>query len=249
MKKKIISLLLVILATANIANAQTTEVKISLNEQFFEALLEAVFNNLNEPSVPISINNTEQNKSLQETTALKSVDSPVLMQNVSYINDGQNPKFSVNESSMACSETIRLQRQVEGVRTAVRFQQGKIFAPIAFKGNYNPPLIGCIEFQGWAETNIELYFDKQKNALVGKATVLNVNLSGTGGVGSSLLTRFVQNSIDNKVNPIEIIKLDKLSFVTPIQNSGNLRVKAQGITHKINDRSLDIYIKYEFLKG
>ena len=46
MKNKILSLIIVIFATASLANAQTTEIKISLDEQFFDALLEAVFTHL-----------------------------------------------------------------------------------------------------------------------------------------------------------------------------------------------------------
>ncbi len=233
MKKKIISLIIAVFATFQIANGQTTEIKISLDEQFFDALLEAVFTHLNEPSVPIAMKKSdEKSNTLDKTNAS-------IMQNVSY---QQN-------SSLVCDESIKLKRQIDGVKTAVRFRDGKIFAPIAFLGNYNPPLIGCIEFQGWAETNIELSFDKGKNALIGRAKVLNVNLSGTGGVGSSLLTRFVQSSIDNKVNPIEIIKLDKLSFTTPIQNSGSLKMKALSLRHQVNNKSLDVFLKYEFQKG
>lgn len=221
MKNKIFSILLLIFAAANFVNAQTTEVKISLDEQFFEALLEAVFTHLNEPSVPL--------------TAKK--------------NSKNDVRFEKARHSRACDESIKLKREIDGVRTAVRFRQGKIYAPIAFKGNYNPPLIGCIEFQGWAETNIELSFNERTNALVGKVKVLTVNMSGTGGVGSSYLARFVQSSIDKKVNPIEVIKLDKLSFTTPVQNSGSLRMRALGIRHEVKSRSLDVYLKYRFEKG
>lgn len=232
MKKKIISLIIVILATSNFVNGQTTEIKISLDEQFFDTLLEAVFTNLDVPGVPLSSVNRDN-------------ESETAFQNISYYKKSSES----DKSPLACDESIRLQREIDGVRTAVRFRQGKIYAPIAFKGNYNPPLIGCIEFQGWAETNIELSFDKRKNALIGKAKVLSVNLSGTGGIGSNLLTRFVQSSIDKKINPIEIIALDRLSFTTPVQNSGKLKMKAIGIRHQVSNKTLDVYLKYEFLKG
>lgn len=256
MKKKIISLLIVIFATFQITNAQTTEIKISLNEQFFEALLEAVFTHLNEPSVPIAQKKEREKgrKGEVEANAFVLNSSMPFIQNASFSNKGKinqvkNSPLSTFYSPLVCNESIKLKREIDGVRTAVKFRQGKIYAPIAFLGNYNPPLIGCIEFQGWAETNIELSYDKSKNALIGKAKVLNVNLSGTGGIGSSLLTRFVQSSIDNKVNPIEIINLDKLSFSTPIQNAGKLKMKALGVRHQVNNQSLDVFIKYEFMKG
>lgn len=221
--KKILSAFFSLILFAGIAQAQTADVKISLNEQFFDALLDSLFKNSAAPEVPLA-----------ENTGNKT----------------PNPLItSFAETGIACPEVLRLQRQIGGVNTAVRFRQGKIYAPIAFTGNYNPPLVGCLNFSGYAETNIELSFDNQRQALIGRARVLNVNLSGTGGIGSSLLTRLVQSSIDQKINPIEIIKMNKVSFNVPIQNGGNLNMKAVDMRHQVNDGSLDIYVSYQFLKG
>ena len=140
-------------------------------------------------------------------------------------------------------------REIDGVRTSVRLRDGVISAPIAFSGNYNPPLIGCIAFSGVAETTINLEFDQQKQTLVGRAQVSNVNLSGTGGIGSSVLARLVQSSIDKKINPIEILPMDKVSFVVPIQNSNALRMKAVGMRHQINNGVLNVSISYQFSKA
>lgn len=208
MKKRLLSVAILLCAFAGSAFAQSSEIKISVGEQFVENLLTAVFTNLESPSVAISGN-----------------------------------------SGSGCNETIRLKKEVDGVKTAVRFRNGKIVAPIAFEGNYNPPLIGCIDFSGWADTTIEIVFDRGRNAIVGRATVSNVNLSGTGGVGSSFLARFVQSSIDEKVNPIEIVKIDQLSFLLPIQNAGNLRMKATNVRHQVRDKSIDVYVAYQFVKA
>ncbi|MCA1590896.1 MAG: hypothetical protein LC734_11050, partial [Acidobacteria bacterium] len=94
-------------------SAQRAEISVSLNEAFFDTLLDAVFKHAPPPDFPIS---------------------------------------GGSSSSGACSETVRLRREVGGTRTAVRFRDGKIVAPIAFWGNYNPPLVGCVEFSGVAET-------------------------------------------------------------------------------------------------
>ncbi len=241
MKNKIFGLILAVFAFAGFVNAQTTEVKISLDEQFFDALFEAVFTNIGEPSVPISSNKEGEKGDNEEgeTTAFVENSTSEVFQNVALKKNPEN----------VCKEAIILKKEVDGVKTAVKFRQGKITAPIAFRGIYNPPLIGCIEFQGWAETNIELTFDQNKKVLVGNAKVVNVNLSGTGGVGSSLLARFVQSSIDQRVNPLEIINMEKLSFTVPVQQAGNLRMKALGMRHVVNDKSLDIILKYQFLKG
>lgn len=226
MTKKILTAFFSVIFLAGFAQAQTAEVKMSLNEQFFDALLDSLFKNSAAPEFPLS-----QNTAQPENTAASFV------------------KVSESAPNAPCPETIRLQRQIDGVNTAVRFRQGKIYVPMAFTGTYNPPFIGCVNFSGWAETNINLSFDNQRRSLIGNAQVLKVNLSGTGGIGSSLLTRLVQNSIDNKINPIEIIKMDKISFNVPIQNAGSLNMKAVGMRHQINDGVLDVFVSYEFLKG
>lgn len=219
--KKILTAFFPIILLATFAQAQTAEVKISLNEQFFDALLDSMFKNSAAPEIPLAENNPKT---------------------ANYL------KVSDSAENTACPETIRLQRQIDGVNTAVHFRQGKIYVPLAFTGNYNPPFVGCINFSGWAETNIGLSFDRQKQTLVGTAQVLNVNLSGAGGLGSSLLTRLVQSSIDRKINPIEIIRMDKISFNIPVQNTGNLNMKAVGMRHQVGDGVLDIYVSYQFSK-
>jgi len=79
--------------------------------------------------------------------------------------------------------------------------------------------------------------------------VLNVQLSGAGGIGSSLLSKVVQSAIDKKVNPIEILSADKLSFLVPVQNSGGtLKMKAIDIRHEIANGFLNARIVFEFSK-
>ena len=241
--KKVAALFLSVLLLVSFARAQAAEVTIQLNEQFFDALLDAIFKSSTPLEFPLAENSSKfkVQSSKPETEFLSLISS--FQDSEKTI---QNPKSKIQNPS--CKESIKLQREVDGVRTAVRFGDGKIYAPIAFSGNYNPPLIGCIGFSGWAETNIELEFDRQKQSLVGRARVLNVNLSGTGGVGSSLVTRLVQNSIDKKINPMQILQMDKVSFTVPIQNSGALRMKAVGMRHEIANGALNVRIAYEFQK-
>jgi len=190
------------------ANAQKAEVTISLNETFFDALLDSVFKNFDPPAFPI-----------------------------------------VENKSSGCDESIRILREMNGVRTAVRFREGKIFMPLAFSGNYAPPFVGCIEFAGWAEANLDLEFDQNGQRLVAKARVLSVNLNGAGGIASSVIAKMIQSSIDKKLNPIEILTFDKISFGFPVQKSGNLRMKAVGVRPEISSGVVNIHIDYEFLKG
>ncbi len=234
MIKKSLIFILFILISASFARAQTAEVTISLNEQFFDALLDAIFKNSNPPEFPIA-----ENDSKFQIPNSKSI--------VSSFTEDRRPM--TKDQNPFCNETIKLLREIDGVKTSVRLRDGRISAPIAFSGNYNPPLIGCIQFSGVAETNINLEFDQQRQALVGRAQVSNVNLSGAGGIGGNVLARLVQSSIDKRINPIEILQMEKVSFVVPIQNSGALRMKAVGMRHEILNSILNVHIAYQFSKA
>lgn len=220
---------------ASFVNAQKAEVTITLNEPFFDALLDAIFQNAAPPEFPLSMRTEEENEEVAGAGT--------------FWGSTFNPSLYASNSNEPCRETIRMIRETNNVRTGVRLRDGKISAPIAFTGNYNPPLIGCVEFAGVAEANIDLEFDQDAQRLIGRARVANVALNGTGGIGGGLIARMVQGSIDKKINPIEIIKMDKISFVVPIQNSGSIKMKAVGIRHDVSNGSLNIHIAYEFQKG
>ena len=237
MMKKAASLIFTLLIFVSIGRAQTAEVTVALNEQFFDALLDAIFKNFNAPEFPLAANNP--NFKIQNAKSLM----------LSFNNENssiQNSKSVIQN----CNESIRLLREVEGVRTAVRFRDGKIYAPVAFSGSYNPPLVGCIDFRGWAETNIDLEYDRQNGKLLGRVRVLNVNLGGVSNLASGVLSRLVQAAIDKKINPIEILQTDKLSFLVPVQNAnGSLKMRAVGVRSEIANKVLNVNIAYEFSKA
>lgn len=147
-----------------------------------------------------------------------------------------------------CRETIRIAREMNGVRTAVRFREGKILAPVAFSGSYRFPLVGCVDFAGWAETAVELELDAANQRVLARARVLSVSLNGTAGVGKSLLAPLVQSALDKKINPIELIRLDRLSFAFPIDGTASLRVKAAGFRTAVQNGSLTIFLPYEITR-
>ena len=243
MKGKILSLIFSLLLVASAANAQapTGEVTVTFNEQFFDALLDALFNNLKQPDFPLAANDGSKFK-VQSSKPL--VTSFSASENAPL----QNPKSKIQNPK--CDEVIRLQREINGVRTAVRFRDGQIYAPIAFSGAYNPPLVGCMEFRGYAETRIDLHFDRDKQALIGTINVLNVQLGSVANMAGGILARFVQSTIDKKINPIEILRADKLSFVIPVQNAGgSLRLRATDMRHEIGNGVLNVRVNFEFLKG
>lgn len=241
--KKILSLVFSVLFFVTLTNAQTAEVTVRLNEQFFETLLDAIFKNFNAPEFPLAQKDFKlQNSNPKFSHSFIQLPNQAKVLNVKSEIPNSDPEI--------CNETIRLLREGSGVKTAIRFRDGKIFAPMAFSGSFNPPLIGCIDFAGFAETNIDIEFDARNQKLLGRVRVLNVQLNGTGGVGGGFLSKLVQNSIDKKINPIEILPVSKLSFVVPMQNSGGtLKMNASGIRHEVANGVLNIHIAYQFSKA
>ncbi len=206
--KKIIALAFSILLFISFARAQTAEVMVSLNEQFFDAVLDATFKNLKQPDFALSD----------------------------------------NEDS-SCEEKVRLEREMNGVKTAVQFRDGKIIAPIAFTGKYNAPLLGCLDFRGWAETQLELEFDQPSQTLVARANVKNVQVNNIPSFAGGVVARLLQGSIDKKINPVKILLIDKLSFIVPISVAeGSLKMNAKGLRHEIGPNALNVFIIYEFSK-
>jgi hypothetical protein len=240
--KKLLSLIFVLVLSASFARAQTAEVTIQLNEQFFDALLDAIFKHTGAPEFPLAGMKDEEKRRRGDEEKI-----PVV--NAAFDDKKQLATGNGQLTNMLCPETIRLQRELDGVRTAVRLRDGKVYAPIAFTGSYNPPLIGCIEFSGVADATIDLEFDRENQSLVGYIKVSSVNLSGAGGIGSSMIAGLVQGSINRKINPLQILPLDKISFVVPIQNTKGLRMKALGIRNEIGNGVLNVRIQYEFQKA
>lgn len=228
MSKKILSFIFSIFLFGSFAQAQSAEVTIQLNEKFFDTVLDVIFNNSKPLEFPIGSNIVKTSKKTK--------------------TDFRN-SFAAN-SKKQCQEKITVMRELGNVRTAVRFKDGKIIAPIAFTGTYNPPLVGCLDFQGWAETNIELEFDKNRQTLFGRAKVKNVQLGSVANLAGGLIARFVQSTIDKKINPIEILRTDKLNFVVPIQQTNSsLRLRANNLRYEVGENILNIYVNLEFQKA
>lgn len=231
--KFLINLLAILLCGLVFANAQSqnptpqpqrSEVSIILNEQFFDAFLETMFRDF---------------KSMEFSVA-KVKGEEVRFENASYRPLKENEK---------CVEVIKLEKEISGTRTAVRFRDGKMIAPVAFSGSYDIPLIGCVDFTGWADTQILLDFDRDKQALMARVKVNNINLNGVSGLGSSMLAKLMQNTVDKKVNPTAILTADKLSFVFPLESmGGNLKVRATDMRPEVSPGELRVRVFFELSK-
>jgi hypothetical protein len=150
--------------------------------------------------------------------------------------------------SYGCPSAITLQREEAGVKTAIKLEQGKIAAPLAFAGSYNSTLLGCIEFRGWADSSWTLEFDRGRHALLARIEINEVHLTNVPSVAAASLAKIVQSEIDRRINPLELLRLDQLSMRVPIAPSnGALRLKAKEVRPEIVPGALNLHIVYEFL--
>lgn len=205
--------------------APAAEATIILNEQFLNAFLDAMFTRLKEPEFPLSIveNRTD---SARETVSAAHASSA---------------------SNQQCASVIVLKRELNGVKTAVHFEDGQITAPLAFSGTYNTGLLGCISFSGWANSVVRLEFDRERQAIMARVRVTDVQLNGVPRLASGVLIGLVQGSIDKRFNPYELFKSEQISPIVAIKAAGgSLRLRAREMRPEIIPGALRIHIIYEF---
>ena len=164
------------------------------------------------------------------------------------------PTFPLGNSSGGgknCASEIALLREMSGTRTAVRFQKGQILAPVAFRGSYSAPLIGCLRFEGWADTNLNLSFDPSKQALTARVEVKAVHLKKVPALLGDGITGLVQDALDARFNPVEILRAEQLSARLPMTKTGSggtLRLRAREVRHELLPNELRLRILYEFVR-
>jgi len=152
--------------------------------------------------------------------------------------------FAVFEGG--CTNTVTLLAEADNVKTRVQFAGGKISLPLAFSGNYN--LLGkCMQFKGWAQTNVQLSFDQSKQTVYGQLNVEGVNLEGVAPMANNFVTVFVQNAINQQVNPLELLRAPQIAPVIPVKASGGVvNAKVKDVRAEVLDGSLKLHISYEF---
>jgi hypothetical protein len=190
-----------------------------VDDRFFDQVLGSIFRDLSSPSFKLSRNNDRAN------------DSP--MQPAVFQSGG-------------CANSITLLPESNNVKTRVQFAGGRITLPLAFSGNYNA-LGNCMQFKGWAQTSIQLSFDQPKQSLYGQLNVEGVNLEGVAPVANSFVTVFVQNAINQRVNPLELLRAPQLVPVIPVKASGGvLKAEVKDVRAEILEGSLRLHITYAF---
>ena len=208
------------------------EATITLNEQFMNSLLDAVFTNLRPPSFPLSLAKTDA----PSTTSPPAPDTSRALASSKPIDQ--------------CASLVVLEREIGGVKTAVRFESGRIVAPLAFTGTYNTGLLGCLRFQGWADTVINLEFNRERQTLNARVDVVDIHLQGIPQLASGVVINMVQNAIDQRINPIEILQAAQLTTRLPISASGGaLRLRAKELRPEIISGAVRLHIIYDFVRA
>lgn len=184
------------------------EVLLVLNEQFLNALLEAMLASEEPLKFPLTRNGGEA-------------------------------------SSASCASEIVLLRESSGARTALRFAGERIEAPVAFRGSYRAPVVGCMKFEGWAETSFTLAFERERQILTARLDVRAVHLKRVPSFLSEGVTALVQETIDRRINPIEILRSEQLSARLPLAPNNSLRLRAREVRHQLAGKELRLRIFYE----
>jgi hypothetical protein len=159
---------------------------------------------------------------------------------------GRGSNGRSEDGSNSCPSEITLERELNGVKTALHFEDGRIIAPIAFTGSYEAALVGCLIFRGVADTVINLEFDRAREALVARIDVRQVRLTDVPPLLNTAITGMVQSAIDARVNPFAIFRAAQLSTRFPVSGTGGaLHVRAKDIRPEIVRKELRLYITYE----
>jgi hypothetical protein len=237
--------------TRQVNAAPAAEAVVTLNEQFLNSFLDAMFTRLRGPQFPLSLSSIQPPRKELPTAADASIDEEAAHRRIDFSRDGLPQTLpQIMHAPAQCSSVIVLEREVNGVRTSVHFENGRISAPLAFSGSYSVAILGCISFQGWAETTINLDFDRTRQVLSAHVEVEDIHLSGVPSLASGVIVSLVQNSIDRRINPVEILQAAQLSARIPIATAGGaLRLMAKEVRPEIVPGALRLHIIYEFTKA
>lgn len=172
----------------------------------------------------------------------------------SILREGGAPSFPLSLTGGATDQPVNeiqcgkitLKNEGSGITTAVQMENGQILVPIAFTGSLNA-LGNCINFTGWAQANLELRFDETQQIVFGQINVQSVNLDGIAPVVGGLVTPVVQSTLNNRVNPVQILRGDQIALKVPIKSTDSvLKGNVKDVRAEIKDNSLFLYVTYNF---
>src|SRR5689334_11376942 len=159
---------------------------------------------------------------------------------------GSGDRITTAAFQGGCANSITLLPEGSGVKTGVQFHNGNVSAPLAFTGSYS--FTGqCIQFKGWAQTSIKLYFEEPKQTVYGNVTVEGVNLEGVNPIANTFVTVFVQSAINQRVNPLVLVNDKQLQLLIPVKASnGAVKAHAKDVRAEILEGALKLHLTYEF---
>ena len=196
---------------------------LTLDEKFFDTLLGTIFRDLSAPAFRLAAMPREMPLAASQPNV-----------------------FFVQAQEGGCTNQVVLAQEGSGARTTVSLKNGQIVAPLAFSGSYS--VFGnCMNFRGAAESNITLYFKPEEQTLYGQITISSVNLDNISPLASPLVTSFVLTAINQKVNPLVLMRGAQLSLNVPVQASnGTLKAQAKDVRSEVKDGALRLHVTYDF---
>lgn len=165
-----------------------------------------------------------------------------------------DPSFSLSNSAPQpvdpeCSGNITVLPEGSGVRTSVSFANDRLESPLAFNGSYNSPF-GCVRFSGWANSVLELRFDRDTQSVFGQFNVETVNLEGVNPLVNAIATPLVQSTLNARVNPIKIVDGRQIAINVPITSANaNLIANVNDVRAEVREKALRLYIRYDLGSG
>lgn len=145
-----------------------------------------------------------------------------------------------------CDNVVVLNPEGGNVKTRVQFAGGKIIAPLAFTGSYRI-LTKCVQFKGTARANVDLSFEQTKQTVFGRLNMDEVVLDDVPSLVSGLVTAFVRKTIDERLNPFEVLRVSQLALSLPIQATrGSVKAQVKDVRAEVQEGSLKLYLTYNF---
>src|SRR3954468_12599653 len=162
----------------------------------------------------------------------------------SIFKDLGNPAFPPGGGE-GCQNRVVIEPNSGDVRTAVVLQNNQVSVPLAFSGTYN--LMNCQNLRGTAEAGIDFRFSPEEQTLYGQLNVVGVNVEGMSPLLGGVVTAFVQGAINQRVNPIVLMRGQQLTLNVPVQaTGGTLHAQARDVRSEVKDGKLRLYVTYDF---
>jgi hypothetical protein len=164
----------------------------------------------------------------------------------SIFKDLGKPSFPP-KASAGCQNQVVIEPSSGDTQTGVVLQNGRVTVPLAFSGAYDTMIFGCQNLRGTAEATIDFRFAADEQTLYGQLNVTGVNVEGMSPLLGGPVTAFVQGAINQRVNPLVLMRGQQLTLSIPVQAAGGtLKAQARDVREEAKDGKLRLYVTYDF---